>query len=299
MLTTQRLDTNSLYISDLLNSIGVEVRRKHVVGDDRGLIAETVTDSLGHARIVILSGGLGPTEDDLTRDAVAQALDRPLMFHQEIVDDIEARFRRRGRVMAEINKRQAFVIGGAEVLPNPNGTAPGQWISFGEQVVMLLPGPPSELKPMMANECMTRLAQIIPPQVIRTRFYRISGLTESDLDSMIAPVYSKVTNPATTILAHMGDMQVHLRARSETAEESERLLAQIGDPIEEILGERIYSRSGDSLEELVGKMLAERGETLSVAESVTHGTAWWRRGLLRLRGAPSISSAGFWFTTTR
>jgi nicotinamide-nucleotide amidase len=107
--------------------------------------------------------------------------------------------------------------------------------------------------------------------VIRTRFYRISGLTESDLDQLIAPVYSKVTNPATTILAHFGDMQVHLRARCETAQEAERLLAQIGDPIEELLGDRIYSRSGESLEELIGKLLVARGETLSVAESVTGG----------------------------
>jgi nicotinamide-nucleotide amidase len=291
MLTTQRLDTNSLYIADLLNSLGIEVKRKHVIGDDRELLAESVKDGLAHAKIVILSGGLGPTEDDLTRDAVAQALDRPMMFHQEIADDIQARFRRRGRVMAEINKRQAYVIGGAEILPNPNGTAPGQWVAMGDQVVALLPGPPSELKPMMLNECMPRLERIVPPQVIRTRFYRISGLTESDLDSLIAPVYSKVTNPVTTILAHMGDMQVHLRARSESAEESERLLAHIGNPIEEILGDRIYSRTGESLEELIGKVLTERGETLSVAESLTGGMVAER--LTSVAGSSKYFVGGF------
>ena len=271
MLTSQRLDTNSLYVTDLLNSLGVEVKRKVVLGDDRALLTSGVNDALARVKILILSGGLGPTEDDLTRDAVAQAMGRQLLFRQDLCDAMEARFARRGRVMAEINKRQAYVIEGAEVLPNPNGTAVGQWIDHEGRVVLLLPGPPGELKPMMANECMPRLTRMLPSQVIRTRFYRISGLTESDLDQLIAPVYSKVTNPVTTILAHFGDMQVHLRARCGTAEEAEQLLAQIGDPIEALLGDRIYSRTGESLEELIGRLLTERSETLSIAESLTGG----------------------------
>jgi nicotinamide-nucleotide amidase len=271
MLTSQRLDTNSLYLTDLLNSLGVEVKRKQVIGDDRALLTSGVHEALGRVRILILSGGLGPTEDDLTRDAVAEALGRKLLFRQDLCDAIEARFLRRGRAMAEINKRQAYVIEGADVLPNPHGTAVGQWIEHKSGVVLLLPGPPGEFKPMAVNECMPRLERMVPTQVIRTRFYRISGLTESDLDQLIAPVYSKVTNPATTILAHFGDMQVHLRARCDTAEEAERLLAQIGNPIEELLGDRIYSRNGESLEELIGKLLTARGETLSVAESLTGG----------------------------
>jgi nicotinamide-nucleotide amidase len=271
MLTSQRIDTNSLYVTDLLNSLGVEVKRKVILGDDRALLTSGVNDALERVKILILSGGLGPTEDDLTRDAVAQAMGRRLLFRQDLCDAMEARFARRGRVMAEINKRQAYVIEGAEVLPNPNGTAVGQWIDHDGRVVLLLPGPPGELKPMMSNECMPRLERMLPSQVIRTRFYRISGLTESDLDQLIAPVYSKVTNPVTTILAHFGDMQVHLRARCGTAEEAEQLLAQIGDPIEALLGDRIYSRNGQSLEELIGSLLTQRGETLSVAESLTGG----------------------------
>jgi nicotinamide-nucleotide amidase len=271
MLTSHRMDTNSLYITDQLNSLGVEVKRKLIVGDDRALLTEAARDALGRVKLLIFSGGLGPTEDDLTRDAVAQAMGRPLIFRQDLCDAIEKRFLRRGRVMAEINKRQAYLIEGAEVLPNPNGTAVGQWMNHNGGVVMLLPGPPGELKPMVANECMPRLERMLPTMVIRSRIYRISGLTESDLDQLIAPVYSKVTNPVTTILAHFGDMQVHLRARCATAEEAEKLLAQIGDPIEQLLGDRIYSRQGESLEELVGKLLLERGETLSVAESLTGG----------------------------
>jgi nicotinamide-nucleotide amidase len=271
MLTSQRIDTNSLFLTDHLNSLGVEVRRKLVIGDDRALLTGAVRHALLHVEIVILTGGLGPTEDDVTRDAVAAALDRNLLFQKEIADSIEARFRLRGRVMPEINRRQAYVVAGAELLPNSNGTAPGQWIEHEGRLVILLPGPPGELKPLFEKECLPRLERRLPAQVIRTRFYRITGLTESDLDQLISPVYKHYTNPATTILAHQGDMQVHLRARCATAEEAERLLAEVGNPIEKLLGNRIYSCNGDSLEQVIGTLLRDRGATLGVAESCTGG----------------------------
>jgi nicotinamide-nucleotide amidase len=280
MLTSQRLDTNSLFITDQLNALGVEVRRKLIVGDDRAIVADAVRDALTHVSIVVVTGGLGPTEDDLTREAVAQALDRPLVFRQDLSDAIEERFRRRQRKMAENNKRQAMVVEGAEALPNPNGTAVGQWIGHGigqgsdgngARVVMMLPGPPGELKPMFVNECVPRLAALLPSQVIRARLYRVTGMTESDLDQLIAPIYSKYSNPATTILASPGDIQVHLRARCSTAAAAEQLLAEVGSPLEELLGDRIFSRNGDSLEAVVGQLLRGRGATLAVAESCTGG----------------------------
>jgi len=271
MLTSQRIVTNSLYLADQLNSLGVEVRRKLIVGDDRTLLTAAVRQALEYAGIVILTGGLGPTEDDVTRDAVAKALGRPLLFHQEICDAIEERFRRRQRKMAEINKRQAYVVEGAEILANNNGTAPGQWIEHEGRLVVLLPGPPGEMKPMFAAECLPRLIKRLPTQVIRTRFYRVTGLTESDLDALIAPVYTKFENPSTTILAAPGDIQIHLRARCETAEEAERLLAEVGEPIEKLLGRRLFSLTGESLEAIVGTLLRELEATLSVAESCTGG----------------------------
>ena len=219
----------------------------------------------------MITGGLGPTEDDLTRDAVAAALGRNLVFSEEILKWIEERFRLFQRKMADINRRQAFLVEGAEVLPNPRGTAPGQWIDLAGHVVMLLPGPPGELKPLFVNECVPRLARQLPPQVIRTRFFRVAGMGESDLDALIAPVYTRVANPVTTILAGMGDIQVHLRARAGTAEEAETLLEAVAPEIETLLGDRIYSRNGDLLEIVIGKLLRERGATLSVAESVTGG----------------------------
>jgi nicotinamide-nucleotide amidase len=271
MLTADRSDTNSLFLTGRLNDLGIEVRRKQIVGDDRALLTVAVRFALEQAQIVILTGGLGPTEDDVTREAVAAALGRELIFDVQICAAIEERFRRRGRRMAENNKRQAWVVAGAEVLPNARGTAPGQWIEHQGRVVMLLPGPPAELHDLFAAECEPRLRRAAPGMVIRTRFYRIAGMTESDLDSLIAPVYRNFTNPVTTVLASAGDIQVHLRARSASAEEADRLLAEVGDQIAALLGPRLYSHTGDSIESVLGTILRDRNATVSVAESCTGG----------------------------
>lgn len=271
LLTPQKIDTNSLYLTDQLNALGVEVLRKSVVGDDRALLARAVRDALSRVDILVLTGGLGPTEDDVTRDAVASALGRRLIFREDLRAQLEERFLRLHRKMAENNLRQAYLVEGAEPLPNPRGTAPGQWIEDAERVTMLLPGPPSELKGMFADECVPRLRRRLPAQVIRTRVYRVSGMGESDLDRLIAPVYTKYANPSTTILAAPGDIQVHLRARSLDEAEADRLLNEVGPPIEELLGDRIYSSNGESLEAVVGDLLRRRGATLSVAESCTGG----------------------------
>jgi nicotinamide-nucleotide amidase len=297
MLTSQRIDTNSLYVTDQLNALGVEVRRKLIIGDDRALLTAAVRHALKHVDIVILTGGLGPTEDDVTREAVAAAVGRELVFNQELCDGIEERFRRRQRKMAEINRRQAYVINGAEVLPNANGTAAGQWIAHESHVVILLPGPPGELKPLFAKECVPRLIARLPVQVIRARFYRVTGLTESDLDALIAPVYTKYANPSTTILASPGDIQIHLRARCETAEDAERLLAEVGAPIEELLGRHLFSRTGDPLEAIVGTLLRDRGATVSVAESCTGGMVGER--LTSVAGSSDYFVGGFVTYTDR
>jgi nicotinamide-nucleotide amidase len=271
LLTPERMDTNSLWLTDQLNRLGIEVTSKTIVGDDRARLTDTVRIALGRSDIIILTGGLGPTEDDLTREAVAAALGRTLSFVQEIADGIEARFRFRNRPMPEINKRQAFVIEGAEWLPNPNGTAPGQWLEASARAILLLPGPPHEMKALWESECLPRLRKFVPPLALRTRFYRIAMVPESEVDARIAPAYTRYTNPATTILAGAGDIQVHLRARSESAGEAERLAAELGSLIEELLGDRIYSRDGSPIEEVIGRRLRERGETLAVAESCTGG----------------------------
>ena len=271
MLTPSRVDTNSLYLTGQLNDQGIEVVVKYVVGDDRDRLASTIRLAASHSEIIILSGGLGPTEDDVTRDALASAIDRRQIFHPELAEQLEQRFKKMGRRMAENNKRQAFLIEGAEMLPNDRGTAPGQWVEGSGHVFILLPGPPHELKAMFERQCLPRLARVVPKQSIETLVFRITGMGEADLDNTIAPVYTKYSNPATTVLAHNGDIQVHLRARCGSQPEALALLAEVGGKIEALLGDRIYSRNGDSLEATVGELLRKQHATIAVAESITAG----------------------------
>jgi nicotinamide-nucleotide amidase len=271
MLTPERVDTNSLYLTGELNNLGIEVAGKCVVGDHLDRLAGALRQALARSEIAILSGGLGPTEDDVTREAVAQALGRKLVFHPEIAEALERRFARANRKMAEVNKRQAFVIEGADVLPNDRGTAPGQWLRESASVVILLPGPPHELKSMFERECLPRLRGLAPAQAIRTIVLRVAGMSESDLDQLISPVYKQYLNPVTTILAANGEIQVHLRARCATEAEAGALLAEVAAPIERLLGDRVYSRNGDPIEVVVGNLLRDRRATVSVAESCTGG----------------------------
>jgi nicotinamide-nucleotide amidase len=271
LLTPQKVDTNSLYLTDQLNALGVEVVRKTVVGDERGRLTDSILGAIARSQIIVLTGGLGPTEDDLTRDAVASALGRGMVFRQDICDLIEERFRRFQRKMVEINRRQAYIIEGAEVLANDRGTAPGQWIEHGSARLMLLPGPPNELKSMFEKQCLPRLEKFLPPQVIRILTLRVVGMPESDLDQLIAPVYLRYPNLATTILAVSGEIHIHLRARSPDSNQAEALIAEVAAQIEPLIGDRIYSRNGDSLEKVAGDLLRARHASLSVAESATAG----------------------------
>ncbi|MEB2363943.1 MAG: competence/damage-inducible protein A [Bryobacterales bacterium] len=291
LLTPQKIDTDSLYLTGELNALGIEVVAKAVVGDDRERLSAMIRDSLRRSPIVILTGGLGPTEDDVTRDAVASALGRELQFNLAVCEGIEARFRLMNRRMAEINRRQAYIIAGADILNNENGTAPGQWVDDNGRIVILLPGPPNELKPMFSRGCLPKLRAAVPSTVIRTRFYRVSGMPESELDQLISPVYTRYSNPVTTILAAPGDIQIHLRARTETEPQAEALLSELGAQIEELLGKRIYSCNGEPLEAVVGTALRRRGETLSVAESCTGGLLAGR--ITSVAGASDYFAGGF------
>jgi len=297
MLTPDRLDTNSLFLTAELNNLGVEVIAKHVVGDDRERLASAVRRAVSASQFVVVSGGLGPTEDDVTRDAVALALDRRQIFNAEINSGIEERFRKMHRAMPEINRRQAMVIEGAHILTNDRGTAPGQWIDEGGSVIMILPGPPHELKSMFTRQCLPRLVRIVPPLVIRTLVLRVAGMSESDLDQTISPIYKHYENPVTTVLAHNGDIQVHLRARCSTEGQAMALLAEVGGQIDTALGDRIYSRNGDPLEAVVGKKLTDLRATLAVAESATGGGLAER--ISSVPGSPGYFLGGFITYTKR
>jgi nicotinamide-nucleotide amidase len=291
MLTAQRVDTNSLYLAGELNKLGVEVVMKAVVGDDRERLTAAIRGAISRTEILLLSGGLGPTEDDLTREAVADALDRKLVFHPEIVTALQERFARLKRQMVDVNKRQAFVIAGAEILANDRGTAPGQWLEDSGRIVVLLPGPPHELKAMFERQVLPRLARRVPREAIRTLQMRVAGMPESDLDQLIAPVYKKFENPVTTILAAPGDIQIHLRARCGSGAEADALLAEVAGPIELLLGDRIYSRNGDPLEVVVGGLLGASHATLAVAESATGGMLGER--ITTVPGSSAYFAGGF------
>ncbi len=272
LLTPQRVDSNSLYVTEQLNLLGVEVVTKQVIGDERDRLTEAIRKALERAHILVLIGGLGPTEDDVTRDAVAAALGRQLILSLEQESVLITRFRQINRPMAKNNLRQAYLVEGAEVLPNPNGTAPGQLILTDRGALAMLPGPPREMKPMVKDELIPRLRPVVPPAVIRVRTFRVTGIGESDLDTLIAPVYSRYTNPVTTVLSSPGDLSVHLRVRANTEADADGLLRQVGNPIAELLGERAYTENPDeALEGVIGRLLRKQIATVSTAESCTGG----------------------------
>ena len=271
LLTPLYLDTNSLFLTGRLNALGIEVRFKTVVGDRADDLATVFRDALSRSRLIILTGGLGPTEDDLTRRVVAEVLGRDLHEDPEIRRQIQERLARFGRPMAENNLRQAMLPEGAAWLENKHGTAPGIWIEHDDNLVVLLPGPPGELEAMFDAACVPRLAQASQGQRIRTRVYKVVGLPESEVDKRAAAVYKAYENPTTTILAKPGAIEIHLRARAASDEAADQLLAELGDKIELALGEYIFSTQGESLEEVVGMYLVMRQKTLAVAESCTGG----------------------------
>src|SRR6185503_42965 len=275
MLTPFRTDTNSLFITERLNTIGYDVRLKAVVGDDVGELARVLADALAWADLIAITGGLGPTEDDITRDALARVLDVPLDIDETIVERLKDRFARRGMTMPEINRRQAMVPRGATVLPNPNGTAPGLWIERGQAAILIMPGPPREMKPMLESAIAERLAAKSAGHGLYRRVLKITGRAESDVDAHAAPVYGKWTAQpipiSTTILAVLGQIELHLTARAGSRPEADAALEPAVKELEEALGPSVYSIDGRALEVVVGDLLRDRKLTIACAESCTGG----------------------------
>ena len=275
LLTPFRQDTNSLFLTAKLNELGVEVSFKTIVGDDATHLTQAASIALSRADIIIFMGGLGPTEDDLTRESVAAALQVELRRDPEVMAALVQRFASRKWKMTPNNEKQADVLAGATVLPNPNGSAVGQWISGKyqgqERIVILLPGPPHELMAMFEEQCMARLRSKLPPQFIATRVVKIAMMGESSCDARVAPIYKAYKDVQTTILAGAGEIQLHLKCRSDSLEAAQHRVDQLMADIEEELGDFVFSDNGDSLEQIVGYYLQMRNATLAVAESCTGG----------------------------
>jgi nicotinamide-nucleotide amidase len=275
MLTPFRQDTNSLYLTEKLNDLGVEVAFKTIVGDSREHLTSTALLALSRSDVIIFMGGLGPTEDDLTREAVADALGLPLRRDPEILAWIEERFASYKFKMSANNLKQADLITGATVLPNPNGTAPGQWITGKfegrERIIILLPGPPHELKALVETQVVARLRAKLPQAFIATRLLKIAGIGESNCDARVAPIYTTFPDIRTTILAGAGEIQLHLRTSGTSIEAAQERVDTLAEKIEIELGNLVFSDNGDSLEQIVGYYLQMRHATLAVAESCTGG----------------------------
>ena len=275
MLTPFRADTNSLVVTERLNSIGFDVRFKAIVGDDVDELADVLKGALAWANLVVMTGGLGPTQDDITRDAVARVLQLPLDVNETVIDRIRERFTRRGLTMPEINRRQAMVPRGAALVNNPNGTAPGLWLEHGSTSIVLLPGPPREMTPMLDTVIRDRLAPKAGAAGIFRRVVKITGRTESDVDAQVQPIYGQwlaQTVPiSTTILAVAGQIELHLTARAGSRAEADAVLASAVLQIEGALGDAVYSVDGRTLEAVVGELLRAHQLTIAVAESCTGG----------------------------
>ena len=272
LLTPFRQDTNSLYLTGELERLGIPVVQKTVVGDDHERLKAAFGDALKRAELVIGIGGLGPTEDDRTREAVAELLGRPLQRQEEIAARMEERFRARGRKMSPVNLRQAMVPEGAEWLANDHGTAPGLWLETDDKrIVLLLPGPPPELKPMFEGHCLPRLRARAPKHAFAHKVLKTVGLAESELEERVAPIYRQYTNPETTILAAPGQVEIHLRATGSDTAEALRRAEELAERLEQALGDYVFTRGPETLEQVVGLYLMMRGATLAVAESCTGG----------------------------
>ena len=275
LLTPFRQDTNSLYLTSQLNAIGVEIGFKTIVGDSMKDLVRVATTALARADILIFIGGLGPTEDDLTREALAETLGLQLRRNPELVAAIERRFAEHGWKMSANNTKQADIIQGATVLTNSNGTAPGQWISGRsdgrEKIIVLLPGPPHELKALFESTVLERLRAKVPKRSIATRVLKITGMGESACDARVAPIYKRYSDVSTTILAAPGEIQLHLRSQAPSSDAAQLRVDDLVDKLEAELGDAVFSDNGDPLEQIVSYYLQMRSATLSVAESCTGG----------------------------
>jgi nicotinamide-nucleotide amidase len=272
MLGPLRQDTNSLWLSARLEEVGIPVVRKSIVGDDPVLLAEELDNAARAAGLVLTTGGLGPTADDVTVASVAAWLPAELRRNEDFLAEMRQRFARRGVAMPACNEKQADFIVGARVLENPRGTAPGFWARRGETDVVVLPGVPSEMKEIFANHVLPVLRERAGGVVGRRRVLRIAGLGESAVEELVAPVYAKWKDDPVTILAAPGEVQLHLAVRGE-ADMAEARLSAMERDFRAALGARIFGEDGEELAAVVGRLLRESKATIALAESCTGGLA--------------------------
>ena len=289
MLTPTHIDTNSLFITERLNELGIDLQAKSVAGDDRETLKSIVADALRRTDLLIFTGGLGPTDDDLTRDVIADVIGQPLEYHAHIFEQIDKRFSARGLRTPAINRRQAMVPRGAVVLPNKNGTAPGLWIEHDGKLIVLLPGPPRELKPMFEAVVQERLLSRTGSSRLFRRLLRITGQSESSVEEKMQPLYatwlSAPVRISTTILASLGQIELHLTVAASNPEDGQRALDRAVGDVQRTLGRDLFSVGGETMPQIIGELCRTRGLTISAAESCTGGLV-----MARLTEVPGSSA---------
>jgi nicotinamide-nucleotide amidase len=275
MLTPYRQDTNSLFLTGRLNELGISVAFKTIVGDNLDHLISAARTAFGRSDLIILMGGLGPTQDDLTREAVAAALGVELKRDHNMVAEMYKRFAERRLQMPENNSQQADILQGAIILANAKGTAPGQWLDTifegKPRIIVLLPGPPHELQYLWDTDCMARLRDKVPPAAMAARVLKVAMMGESAVDLRAAPIYKKYPNVETTVLASQGQVEFHLRATANTEDEAQVLVDRLAGELEDELDDAVFSSQGESMEEIVNYYLQMRNVKLAVAESCTGG----------------------------
>ncbi|MBS3818107.1 competence/damage-inducible protein A [bacterium] len=264
LLTPYFQDTNSLYLTQRLNDLGMKVNSKSIIGDNWNDLLYSIQKSLPHSDLIFAIGGLGPTQDDLTREAFSWVLKKDLIFKKELYRKIEQRFQKRGLPMPPVNKKQAYIIQGAEVLNNQNGTAPGLWVQSDSKDIVLLPGPPHEFKAMFEQSVWPRL-QEYKQGYLRRKILKITGLTESRVESLLSDIHVRTPNLNLSLVAYPGQIEIHLTGFSQ------KKVEELKDSILNRLQDNVFSTEGEELEEIVGNLLVQKEKSLAVAESCTGG----------------------------
>lgn len=275
ILLGEILDTNAQYISQKLPPLGLDLYFMSKVGDNLERLTDTIERALSRADIIILTGGLGPTEDDLTREAIAAALGEEMFVDGDAERRLRAFFESRGVAFPERNVKQAMLIPSAMALPNPRGTAPGWWVEKDHpegytQYIIAMPGPPAEMTRMWEEEVEPRLREILGSGVLVTRTLKTIGVGESHIDETMAPLL-KSQNPSIGIYAKADGVHVRLAAKETTEERARALIAPVEEEARTLLGDIVWGADDESLEGAIGKLLDERGLTLATMESATGG----------------------------
>ncbi len=273
LLLGQIVDTNSSYIARCLANNGIELARTTTVGDDLPKIVETIKEAINRSSVVITTGGIGPTEDDLTREAVAEVFQRPLIFQPHLMKQIEALFKTRGFRMAENNRKQAYIPEGAIPVENPKGTAPGFIVEYSNGSLISMPGVPPEMEYLMENTAVPYLRKRLhlERQVIQYKVLRACGLGESAIGLQIKDLMKEGQNPAVGTLASIGDIRIRITAKADSPEEASSLIQKKEEEIRNRLGILIYGVDQETLQGNIAKELERLGLTLSVVETLTGG----------------------------